>query len=364
MNRQKVDYSNSLEYLYPNLAKEWHPVKNGSLTPRDVSSKSGKKVWWLYPYNDSRTGKHFDFEWEAVVAARANGNGCPYLSNQKIWPGFNDLASLYPKLAKEWNYKRNTIISPSEISPNSRKKVWWICSKGHEWEAFVYSRVYGRSCPVCSGRIVVKGENDLESRFPAIAREYDITKNEKTPSQIHQFSHKNVWWICSEGHEYMKSVAKRTGRGDGCPYCSHKLPIIGKNDAGTLYPILLSEWNKEKNNGDKLENYLPTSKEKKWWICSEGHEYYMEIRHRTIDRQGCPYCSGQRVIIGTNDLMSKYPELRKEWSDKNRKSMNEFHAHSNTKAWWKCILCGYEWRAIINNRVKGKGCPNCAKTNK
>ena len=35
--------------LYPDLVKEWHPTKNGDLTPNDFTHGSGKKVWWLCP---------------------------------------------------------------------------------------------------------------------------------------------------------------------------------------------------------------------------------------------------------------------------------------------------------------------------
>ncbi|MGD0170140.1 MAG: zinc-ribbon domain-containing protein, partial [Smithella sp.] len=37
----------SLLFCNPVLAREWHPTKNGSLTPSDVSVGSNRKVWWL-----------------------------------------------------------------------------------------------------------------------------------------------------------------------------------------------------------------------------------------------------------------------------------------------------------------------------
>ena len=65
---------------YPELAKEWHPTKNGSLNPCDVTYGSEKKVWWYLPYDDPKTGKHYDFEWKAIIYARTSGAGCPFLS--------------------------------------------------------------------------------------------------------------------------------------------------------------------------------------------------------------------------------------------------------------------------------------------
>ena len=56
MNRRKI-----LAETNPELIKEWHPYKNGTLIPFDVTSGSGKKVWWLLPYDDPSTDKHSDY---------------------------------------------------------------------------------------------------------------------------------------------------------------------------------------------------------------------------------------------------------------------------------------------------------------
>ena len=72
---QKVGEDNNLEFLYPDLAKEWHPTKNGMLKPSDVTPGSGQKVWWKC----LKKPKH---EWPATVANRAKGSGCPYCAGQ------------------------------------------------------------------------------------------------------------------------------------------------------------------------------------------------------------------------------------------------------------------------------------------
>lgn len=64
----------SLAEEYQELAKEWHPTKNGELTPKDITSGSGKKVWWLCSKGH---------EWQARVADRTSGKGCPYCSGKK-----------------------------------------------------------------------------------------------------------------------------------------------------------------------------------------------------------------------------------------------------------------------------------------
>ena len=54
------------------------------------------------------------------------------------------------QLMAEWDWERNLDIEPTQLSMGSHKKVWWKCSKGHEWQAVIYSRKHN-GCPTCSG---------------------------------------------------------------------------------------------------------------------------------------------------------------------------------------------------------------------
>ncbi|HAW58918.1 MAG TPA: hypothetical protein DCX03_07895, partial [Bacteroidales bacterium] len=73
--RKVVVGQNDLITTHPELAKEWHPTNNGSLTPKDVSSRSNKKVWWLSPE---------DVSWECQVRLRVKGRVCPLLLKVKF----------------------------------------------------------------------------------------------------------------------------------------------------------------------------------------------------------------------------------------------------------------------------------------
>ena len=123
------------------MAKEWNYEKNGTLKPEYILAHSNKKVWW-------RCGKRH--EWQATVNHRSNGRGCPYCANQKVWIGYNDLQTVNLALAKEWNYERNGELAPTDVMPNSGKRVWWICTQGHEWQAKIVDRNQGRGCPQCA----------------------------------------------------------------------------------------------------------------------------------------------------------------------------------------------------------------------
>ena len=84
---------------------------------------------------------------------RENGSRCPYCTGKQVLPGFNDLATLKPKVAKEWYQPLNGGLKPEDVTLGSNKKVWWQCGEGHVWQAFVYARgrKNGTGCPVCAG---------------------------------------------------------------------------------------------------------------------------------------------------------------------------------------------------------------------
>lgn len=119
---------NDLATTHPEIAAQWHPTKNGNLTPEDVVVGSNKKAWWYLPYKDPRTGKFFIFEWEAVIKSRLR-NGCPFLSGQKVWKGFNDLATTHPEIAAQWHPTKNGNITPQDVIAGCLRKFWWRAAK-------------------------------------------------------------------------------------------------------------------------------------------------------------------------------------------------------------------------------------------
>ncbi len=222
-----AEIEDSLAKHNPELAAEWHPTKNGSLTPKMVLAGSDKKVWWQCKYGH---------EWEARVADRTKGNGCPYCAGQKVWVGFNDLATTHPMLAAEWHPTKNGKLTPQKVSKSSNKKVWWQCEHGHAWEAAIYSRINGNGCPYCSGRLPIPGITDLTTTHPAIATQWHPTKNgDITPTKISRGYSKPVYWKCTQcGHEYQRSPYEQTrkNRNPRCPHC--KTPVNSSSDSDKI----------------------------------------------------------------------------------------------------------------------------------
>ena len=51
--------------------------------------------------------------------------------SRKLLEGFNDLATITPKLASEWHPTKNGDLKPNQVFPYSNRKVWWTCEHGH-----------------------------------------------------------------------------------------------------------------------------------------------------------------------------------------------------------------------------------------
>ena len=279
-----TEMGKDLAALRPELVAEWHPTKNGDLTPKDVTPGSTKRVWWMCSEGH---------EWVAMVSNRSKGSGCPYCTGKKVLPGFNDLAAFRPELVAEWHPTKNGNLTPKDVTPGSHQKVWWQCSEGHEWEAMVSNRSKGSGCPMCAGQKALPGYNDLATVDPDLAAEWHPTKNgELTPRDVTPGSTKRVWWLGSCGHEWESMVSNRS-KGSGCPYCTGKKVLPGFNDLAAFRPELAAEWHPTKNGGLTPKDVTPGSNKKVWWLGPCGHEWESAVSSRSAG-SGCPVCSRQK----------------------------------------------------------------------
>ena len=144
-----VPGENDLATLAPDLAKQWHPTYNGTLTPRDVMPGSRRAVWWQCAEGHT---------WRASPQTVMSGSGCPECAalRRKARPrpkpeSRGTLADSFPLLCRQWS-QRNGELTPHAVTPGSHRKVWWRCGQGHEWQAAVYSRTgkLSTGCPVCA----------------------------------------------------------------------------------------------------------------------------------------------------------------------------------------------------------------------
>ena len=134
---------NDLATAHPSLAAEWSE-KNLPLTPDKVMKSGGvnAKFWWKCPVCGG--------EYQRWVQGRLRGEDCPYCNGIEASKGMNDLATLHPEIAAEWDYEKNGNFRPDRAAEMCRKHIWWRCSAGHSWNSFVRERTeQGKQCPVC-----------------------------------------------------------------------------------------------------------------------------------------------------------------------------------------------------------------------
>ena len=260
----------------------------------------------------------------------------------------------------EWDWKKNNNLGldPNKLSIGSGQKAWWICEKGHKWQAQIASRNRGAGCPYCSGRFTTPGVNDLLTVFPNIAGEWDFEKNPDTPSNITSRSKRKVWWKCSHGHSYACTVSHRAD-GNGCPYCSNHKVLAGYNDLASMSPELALQWTYERNSPLLPSEVTSNSGKSVWWRCDKGHEWQAAVYSRQ-NGNGCPICSNKAVQVGFNDLATCNPELEKEWNYAKNGNLlpTMVTTNSGKKVWWVCSR-GHEWQATVDHRTNGRGCPIC-----
>lgn len=217
------------------------------------------------------------------------------------------LAYERPDLLEEWDYEKNNELGldPLKLKCKSNKPAQWKCKKcGYEWQATTNTRTRGNSscCPACIGKAVTS-INNLAYKFPDLLEDWDYEKNNKLgldPYKLFYGSHKCVHWVCHT--------------------CSYPR---GTDD-----------------------------------------EWYVSITQRTgRDKSGCPACK-HKVVTPWYNLKTEFPYIAEEWdSDNNKTTPDKVLPGCKDKAWWKCKTCGYSWSAFICNRIKGSGCPECAKGN-
>jgi uncharacterized Zn-finger protein len=342
----------NLKVVFPELAKEWHPLKNDILTPGDVPPRAFLHAWWK-----CRKGH----EWVATVLDRSNGAGCPYCRDRRLRVSKeHNLAVVHPDAARLWHPTKNGGLTPREVAPAAPKNVWWRCEKGHEWKSPV-ARVRTRPlCPRCY-KDKASPKYNLAVVNPDIAREWHPTKNgELKPFQITPGSGKMVWWICKQGHEWQARILHRHHGSCNCPYCSGRF-ATKENNLAVCQPGVARLWHPFKNGALTPGDVTPRTREIVWWKCDKDHEWQASIS-RISKRTRCPYCSGRR-LSDVNNLQVNNPQLARQWHPHKNGDLTpgKVVPHTNIKVWWVCDK-GHEYEATVGNRnrPKGRGCPYCA----
>lgn len=202
------DFKDSLAQCHPELLLEWHPMKNQELSPHYLKATSTQSVWWQC---------NRGHEWEAKIAVRSYGAGCPICRKEQRLAYQLEETSL-SVLQQEWHPTKNVTDRLETCFPSGRQEVWWRCRDprcGHEWEDSVIRRLKGHGCPEC--RILM---DSVAHHYPNLAKQWCVEKN--LPLKVDRFYHKSaktVWWQCNQGHFYRRTLATQLLY-PTCPKCT------------------------------------------------------------------------------------------------------------------------------------------------
>jgi hypothetical protein len=228
-----------------------------------------------------------------------------------------------------------------------------------------YTHVFDRlknGCTIEQALGLVKRTDSLQSEYPELAKQWHPTKNSPlTASDVTPHSGQKVWWLCMNGHAWNAMIGSRT-RGYGCPYCAGQKPTADRNLA-KHYPLLLSEWDWDRNGNNKPDDFTPRSKSKVWWKCAKGHSWQASIGNRTRKdvKNSCPVCLN-RILSEANSLAKVRPDIANDWHLLKNLPLtpDDVVAGGDEKVWWVCKH-GHEWQATVGSRViNGTGCSKCS----
>lgn len=236
-------------------------VEKNKLANIDVSRlyvNSSKSISWK-----CSNGHTFDEEIKIIYRRK---NKCFYCTGRQVWTGENDLQSLYPDLAAEFDCTKNN-VTPDKISPKDTHIYWWTCKEHHpSFKQSVNHRVERKTiCPYCSGRKVITGQTDLQTLFPEIAAEWDIENNiELLPTEVSPYSYTSCYWICPKGHRYKKKIIQRTKfhKPIDCPKCIKAHATSFPEQAIYYYvkkcfPDAINRYKEPFEKGMELDIYVP-----------------------------------------------------------------------------------------------------------
>lgn len=335
----------------PWLLKEWDYELN-SEDPGRVFVSSDKMISWKC----SKCGHR----WRATPANRFHAeSGCPKCAGRVVNVGVTDLATINPEVAKMWDYEKNA-KTPDQVTAMSHQEAYFICPKGHSFKASIAHVSRGEGCPTCGKeRKVSMPEHAIffylgklfadvrqSCRLECINnKELDIY----IPSLKLAIEYDGSWFHSNTERDIRKyELCKKNGirliniREEKCPKLPEYMEVIIRHG----------------NTNESLSEAIRALIER---ICRD----YKINPKIDVDVE-----KDQNIILSMyithekdNSLAARFPKIAAEWDYEKNEGINPemFTPGSNRDVFWKCGNCGHGWKASINRRTGGSGCPKCSR---
>lgn len=344
---------NDLQTLHPKIAALWHPTKNGDLAPNQVLPGSKNRVWWVCEKGH---------EYQSPVYAKVYGRACSVCARERSTSFPEQALFFYLKDKFSDAVNRHILESRLEVDIYLPKQMVAV-----EYDGVFYHTSQRKQL------IDARKNRQLQKLGIRLIRviESGGMVPDGTEYCVFVRREKSKWMLDDAIREACELVNQLCGtqftfdidtERDRTAIMEQYLRLEKANSLAVKAPKLLAEWHPEKNGLLKPEYIQSGASSKVWWLCRTCGYSWQASPYNRVHGQGCPVCCGNKVAEGINDLPTTHPSLIREWHpEKNgTKRPTAYSAGSNTKAWWVCEKCGYEWQAIIANRSRDQGCPQCA----
>ncbi len=352
---QQLSVTNSLA-RHPEVAAEFDAAANGGITPAQVLAGTYKRFWWACPAAE-------DHRWQAPVAERVAGAGCPACIGRQVTLS-NSLAA-YPEVAAQYDVEANGGRPTTAVLATTQVKLWWACPQGddHRWQATGLNRVRGGTgCPACAG-LQPSITNNL-ARHPKVAAQFDAAANGgRTPEEIVATTDEKLWWTCpvADDHRWQAKGYDRVRKNSGCPACAGRQPSI-TNSLAARFPELAEEFDVTAN-GMTPDQVVATTSALLCWACPVAPDHRWRARGAArVAGTGCPACFGRQV--STTNSLANHPHLAAQFdvAANGGRTPDQIVAGTPEKLRWICpVAPDHRWAASGDSRVRMRsGCPACA----
>jgi len=353
---KRVAPDTCLEYKFPEIAAEWHPTKNGKITPHDVTARSDVKRWWLCQRGH---------KWKVSPNSRLAVDGGTWCPDCRMKTSRLEIR-LYAELKTMFDdasWRKNSLGTEVDLLfPSQRIGIeidgsYWHANKVEqdrkknkilEEHGYTLVRLRGKGLPLIGQHDVVFDETQSAAKAirTVLSKLHELVSGEDK-GKIHSYLSRKKY---ANDKEYRKIIANLPS------------PPAGES-LEDQFPEVAKFWDHEANAPLTPDMFPPKSSAKVWWKCAfkDYHPSYQAVISNRVVQKECLYCRGVK-LHKLDSLAFAYPEVVKDWDyEKNKVAPDTVKPGSRKPSFhWKCSKCGYKWQSSANRRCVGKArCLRC-----
>ena len=331
-----------------------------------IKANSEERLWWRDPL-------HHDHVWRSSLSnRRGQRSGCPICSGHVLLSGVNDMATMDPVESEMMDEGRNHGLTPDKVRYGSNAKIWWRCPRGHSFlKSPAWMKNNDNKCEQCE----MEDSLSIAAMYPDLVPWFDNDQNEDSVKHTPAKTMTQVHWRCPRGHTFTMRPYDIEHAHHKCVRCYGKVKkrvVEGINDLASQRPDLLQQWVNDRNEDDPNTVRLTSDKEY-WWACKEHPRHLFKCsvnRMSKMAKNQCPYCRGDKTLVGFNDLFTVIPEFKGIWDYENNtvdpliirvriKGTGVMYSNDGLLS-WKCSR-GHHWKSKLSDLRRGKRehCPYC-----